>query len=386
MRATLGRTNRSALPTSQLLRVDTLNGKDVDAWRRLADAAVEPNPFFRPEFVLPSLVGRTDDALLLVVPSADGWAACLPLQRSGRWRRQRFAVLAHWLPNYSYLATPLVAADALEAAAGAIADFISAEGHATAVVLDPVDPDGAVFGALRAALAARALGPRTYAEFQRAALRRRPEPTYLAEAASSHRRKGLRRQHRALARELGGELEIVDRSSDAAAYDDFLDIERESWKGATGTALANSSRDAAFFRRMCAGMAATGHLQLLEMRAAGRTVAMQVNLLDGGMLFGMKVAFNRDLARFSPGALLEVDAFQIFHDRLDLTAADSCAEPGNALLNALWPDRRRLETVLIPTGRLRAKLVDVALGAEAAARRVVRAQRRARGLLRDRRG
>jgi CelD/BcsL family acetyltransferase involved in cellulose biosynthesis len=137
---------------------------------------------------------------------------------------------------------------------------------------------------------------------------------------------------------------------------------------------------------MCGEMAAAGRLQLLEMRGGGRTAAMQVNLLDGGTLFGMKVAFNRDLATFSPGALLEADALQIFHDRHDLTAADSCAEPGNELLNALWPDRRRLETVLIPTGRLRAKLVDIALPAEAAARRVVRAQRRARKALRGRRG
>jgi CelD/BcsL family acetyltransferase involved in cellulose biosynthesis len=332
-----------------------------------------------------SLTGRDADALLLVVAGDHGWDACLPLLRARRWRRQPLPVLTHWLPQYSYLATPLVDPGAVESATRAIAGFLRDERHAAMLVLDPVDPDTQVTRALWAALAEVSLEPYAYADYERAALRRRPEPTYLEEAASSKRRKDLRRLRRGLARELGAEVEAHDRAGDPAAIEAFLELERDSWKGDEGTAIVQSQADTAFFRRMCAETAAAGRLQVLELRVGDRIAAMQVNVADGGVLFTMKVAFDRALARFSPGALLEVDALQIFHDRTDLDSVDSCAAPDNELLNALWPDRRSMRTVLIPTGAAHAKLVGPGLRAEAGARRVVRAARQARRSVRARR-
>ena len=375
----------STVGSPELLRAGELTPAQLDAWRRLADAAMEPNPFFRPEYVLPGLSCSDDELLVLVVPRGSDWLACLPLQRSSGWRRQRFGVLSRWLPDYAYLATPLVADGEVDAAAAAIASFVAAERRAAALVLDPIDADGPVLGALRKAFAECGLKPRTYAEWERAALRRRPEPTYLEEAASGRRRKELRRTRRALGRELEGELELVDRTGDPTAAQAFLDLERETWKGEAGTAMASRPGHAAFFERMCADMADSGHLQILELRAAGRTAALQVNLIDGGTLYGIKVAFDRTLSKFGPGALLEVDALQTFHERQDLAAADSCAAPDNELMNSLWPDRRRMQTVVVPTGGARGKLVGPGLRAEAAARRVVTAARNARGAVRDRR-
>jgi CelD/BcsL family acetyltransferase involved in cellulose biosynthesis len=367
----------SALGTAQLLRADALTGEDVDAWTRLADATIEPNPFFRPEFVLSSLAGRTNEALLLVVPSADGWAACLPLARARRWGRHHLPVLKQWLPQFTYLATPLVAADLLESAVAAVADFVMAERQAAALVLDPVDLDGPVARALWPALAARAGAPITYYAYERAALRRRPELTYLDEAASTRRRRELRRRWRVLGKQLEGEPQTVDRADNAAAYDDFLALEHDSWKGEEGTALACTPADAAFFRQMCGRMAAAGRLQLLDLHVDGTTTAMQVNFADGEGLFRFKHSFNRHLARPSPGALLEVEAIRIFHERTELVSFDSCTGEDNTLMNSLWPDRRRVATVLIPTGAPRAKLLPPSLRVEAGARRAVRAARHA---------
>src|SRR4029079_10503256 len=45
--------------------------------------------------------------------------------------------------------------------------------------------------------------------------------------------------------------------------------------------------------------------------------------------------------------------------------------PDNAHMNRLWPDRRTMDTVLLPTGAPAARLVPVAVWARRAARRTI---------------
>ena len=54
-----------------------LDEAGLAAWRELADRAAEPNPFFRPEFLLANAVERHVPAELLVVADGARWLACL---------------------------------------------------------------------------------------------------------------------------------------------------------------------------------------------------------------------------------------------------------------------------------------------------------------------
>lgn len=85
------------------------------------------------------------------------------------------------------------------------------------------------------------------------------------------------------------------------------------------------------------------------MTAGGTTVAMKCNLLAGDAVFCFKIAFDEEWARFSPGVLLEVENVERFHAG-EATWMDSCADPDNAMINRLWPDRRRISTLLVPCG------------------------------------
>lgn len=358
----------------ETLSFSTLGAGDMAAWRRLADRAVEPNPYFRPEFVGPAAAAG-DDPLLLVTTDGDDWIACLPVVRSARWRRLRVPCLAPWMPDHAFIATPLLDRDRGAVAAQALAGHLASTGTVAALVLDPIHADGPAAHALRPALGGVGLDPVVYADWERAALRRRPEPTYLQEALSGKRRKELRRLRRALGTELGGEVETVDCSADPAAWDRFLELEASGWKGEGGTALAADPAGAEFFRAMCAATAPTGRLQVLSLQAAGQTAAMQVNLVDGREVFAFKVAYDDALARFSPGALLEADALGVFHDSVAADAIDSCAPPDSELINRMWPDRRRMQTLIVPTRTRRAALIAPSLAAERIGRGVVRSAR-----------
>lgn len=359
-----------------IVSTKAIDSDAVRAWTALADRAAEPNPFLRPELVLAAAGARAPEIHLAVVRDAERWLACLPVVRRPGWGRLPLPCLAPWLPEYAYLATPLIDADALDFAIGALVELLARDRISAAVVLDPIDPLGPVGRGLRTAMAAAGHAPVVYADFERADLRRRAQETYLQEAVSGAGRKKLRKQSRVLAEALGAPLTVADRSSEPAAVEAFLDLEAAGWKGEQGTALASRPSDAAFFRAACAGFAASGMLELLALEVDGRTVAMQCNFIDGREGFGFKVAYDPSLERFSPGSVLEVEAIGRFHRATAPDRIDSCAAPDSPLVNRLWPDRRRLQTLLLPTRAPQARLLGPAVRAEHAARTLRRRVRR----------
>ena len=114
--------------------------------------------------------------------------------------------------------------------------------------------------------------------------------------------------------------------------------------------LASDELHARFFLELCRDFAAQGRLQLLELRAGGRTLAMKCNIRAGDGLFYFKIAYDEEFARFSPGVQLEVEAVRLFHDDTDAQWIDSCADANNAMINRLWPDRRIVLTLVLVKG------------------------------------
>src|SRR5919112_213639 len=95
----------------QLRPLTDIRQNDIAEWQALAREALEPNPFFEPEFVLPLAAAFPEDnARLLVVKGNSRWEACLPVVVRQPWRRLPIPVMTTWLTKYSFLGTPLVAA------------------------------------------------------------------------------------------------------------------------------------------------------------------------------------------------------------------------------------------------------------------------------------
>ena len=345
------------------LRLDAgaLDAADVAAWSELADRAVEPNPFFRPEYVLASVVERREPVELIVVRDHDRWLACMPFRRKSRWRGRPFPCLHPWLPEYSVLATPLVDRHAVGLAADAFVAKIREQRDAAMLVLEQFPPDGPVAAALAAASQRQGVRPIVVREFERAAWRRRPDGsrTNLPVAMGADRQA---RKLRQLARRLDAELEVVDRASEPAAWDRFMEMESSGWKGKAGTALLAKSTDAAFFRAMCAGMSRRGALELRSLEGDGRSVAMECNLKEGDeFLYAFKMAYDAEFDNCSPGAQLQL----LWRPRAGLLLFDRCAPPDNITANQIWPDRRRMQTLLLPTGAPSARLLRLGLSFEA---------------------
>ncbi len=123
---------------------------------------------------------------------------------------------------------------------------------------------------------------------------------------SSRRRSDLRRSRRR-AEKLGEvTTEILSPSPDEvdALLDEAFDIESRSWKGETGSAMAFMPEDAAFCRSHARAASRAGMLRLCFLRIGDRHVAMQVAMVKGGGFYLLKIGYDAEFARCSPGILL----------------------------------------------------------------------------------
>jgi CelD/BcsL family acetyltransferase involved in cellulose biosynthesis len=357
-------------PGGQRSPAEGLNGFRIDvravdeagtaAWRALADRAAEPNPFFRPEFLLANATQRKVPVELLVVKDDERWVACLPVRSRPPTLRLPLSSLTALTDEYSFSGTPLIDRDALDAAADGLIQLVRAESRAAILLIPMFDSHGPVGRALDSAADRNDVRLNRISTFQRAAWRRSQERHFPGPAFNHSDRRELARTARRLAAELGGELVVVDRTHEPAAWEQFLDMENSGWKGDWGTALGSTERDAEFFRRMCAGMSAAGCFELVSLEVGGRTVAMESHLIDGPTFWPFKIAHDPAFRKFSPGTQLMYRVIDGLHER-SIEMADTGAVPDNAHMNRLWPDRRTMHTVLLPTGSPAARLVPVVM-------------------------
>jgi CelD/BcsL family acetyltransferase involved in cellulose biosynthesis len=356
--------------TLRALRLDprALDRDALSAWGDLADRAAEPNPFFRPEFMLANIEERAIPAELLVIMDRERWVACLPVVHRAATREFPLSSLTAVTDEYSFSGTPLMDRDQLDQAADAFVRLVRAQRRAAVVAISVWETNGPVGQAIEGAARRHGVPLGHAAPFERAGWRREAEPHFPSPAFNRSDRRELARRTRLLETELGARPRVVDRSGDPAAWEQFLALENTGWKAAAGTSLASSERDRAFFLRMCGGMSRAGCLEIVALEITEQTLAMECHLIDGQAFWSFKIAFDPTYAKYSPGTLLKYRVIEALEAR-PFVIADSCAMPDNAHMNRLWPNRRRMDTLLIGSGGVAGRLLPVLLWSRRAMRR-----------------
>jgi CelD/BcsL family acetyltransferase involved in cellulose biosynthesis len=351
------------------LETGSLSEHDVRRWAELGASAATPNPFYEPDFVLTALeqFGEPQLDLLVATDGAGDWVGLIPVQRR-RWRHLLGAALTGWTHPHCFLDSPLISPGHEESVMEALLDHMRQ--RAGLVAFDRFPAEGPMAAAVGSACERLGVKPIVWQSFERAGLERRSDDDYVRATLGSKHYRELGRKGRKLGRELGEDVAFVDRAGDPRAVDDLLALEAAGWKGDEGTALA-SGPGAEFFRALCRRFSEAGRLQMLAMQAGDRTVAMSCFLISGEGLFCFKIAYDEALAKFSPGTQLMAETASEFHRRQELQWVDSCSRP-NSETERLWPDRRRLVTMLVPGAGPKGGAVSIEARVAAALRTVLR--------------
>jgi len=365
---------------AHILSVRELSDADERAWQDLSERAVEPNPLFEPSFVIPAARHDAfgDEVALVVAEEGGQFHACFPIQRIPRWAGVPYPIVK--VPSMKGLGTPLVdATTGLEAMRALLVALRQRcrRGRSGILVLEWLGTDGPVEGYVRSAAVELGLSVRVWESFERGMLRRRPDADYVR-TFGHNLRHDLERRGRRFAEEFGEELTVTDRADDPDAINDYIALEGAGYKAVAGTAMTTIPGEPESFREMCQRFAAAGRLALPTISVDGRTLAMDVWLRGAEGMFMIRASFDENYARFDPGKQLHALAMNHFHHRTDAAWIDTCTFGGNDLLLRLYPDRRRITTLLIPLGR---NPMDAAVAQSlATAGRVRQRLRRGRGV------
>jgi hypothetical protein len=345
----------SRMTVSVVRGVDELVG-ELAAWQRLAHMALEPNPFYEPCMLLPALEYLASDDVEFVIVKAPArkfpqrpevWCGFFPIRRS-RVRLARMDRIGMWKYLHCFLCSPLLRRDAAELALSTFLHWaLSQRGGRSLLNLESIAGDGPLHQCLLETMERQGISSWVSERHTRALFRQAANvEAFLLESMSRKRRHEVRRSAKRFAEQGRVEYRSLDSGCDLDAWlNDFLALERQGWKGRKGTALACSSGDEAFFRAMARQAFDAGKLMMTALLLDDRVVAQKCNILSANGGFAFKIAFAEDLARFSPGVLLELHNIERLHAGRDVDWMDSCADADHPMINHLWQQRRTIETL-----------------------------------------
>jgi CelD/BcsL family acetyltransferase involved in cellulose biosynthesis len=317
-------------------------------WRDLAGRALEPNVFYEPAFALAAgaVFGRDVGAALV-------WSGDEPRKLLGffpaRVVRRRYGlalpVLEAWTHPYAPLGTPLVAREAAEPVISAWLTHLASDVALPGLLRLPLIAEDGYFTAALGAVLRRLQMP--FADFARHS---RPQlvpgddrSAYLDQAISAHRHRELRRSVRRLA-DQGALLFTASAEPEAVDNDieDFFKLEAQGWKGDAGTAAAGHDQLRSFMKAAVRALGAEGKVAINRILLDGRAIAATITLRSGDGAWYWKTAYDETLARFAPGVLLSAALTEDLAENAAIARTDSCAGPGNPILDNLWRERLNL--------------------------------------------
>lgn len=337
----------------------------ITDWHRLAKQASEPNPFFEPWFLQPSLEQFKARGTIRITAfySEGALHGLMPIIRADWYYGYPISHAGTWLHDNSFCGAPLVTKGFERAFwRAALAHFDAQSRSALFLHLPQMPVEGPINIALDDVLAETGRSGSIVRSSERAMLASHASPEeYLAASMSAKKRKELRRQRNRLS-ELG-ELAVERRLNDdglAHWIAQFLALEEAGWKGDAGSALASAATTRAFFVETLTRAAEAGRLERLSLTLDGHPIAMLANFITPPGLFSFKTTFDEAYARFSPGLLLQIENLDLL-TRGDIAWADSCAAQGHSMIERIWREKRRLVSRNVAIGGPLRRLVFGAL-------------------------
>lgn len=328
--------------------VETLDTMEAErtGWARLAREALEPNPFYEPDYLLASrALGEGRATRLLVARDAlqpQTLLALWPLRKAG-WREGWSGQLMLMAQNaFTPLTAPLVQADNAAAVLDSLLDEAPRLFPGTALLLPLLAVQRPFWQLWQARLVRRGVATLALRDHTRAAI----EFAGQAADADRHIHRTLQRRARKLATHGRVHYVVVEGGTAAgdAMLQTFLAIEAKGWKGRRRTALASRPATLAFARQALAGHGPTVLYECILLN--DQPLAINLNLLAGGVLYTLKSAYDEDFRHYSPGSLLDLHTIDLASAGGPVTRVDSCALPGHPL-EQRWRQRERIAAQLV---------------------------------------
>lgn len=336
-------------PQAAFHPVAELDSNLKEAWSELAGQASEPNIFYEQWFLRPALerLDHHHDLRLFLLwagePRHSQLLGLLPISPESRFGRWPVPHVQNWLHHNCFLGTPLVRKGFEQLFWEQMLKALDNGDWPGFLHINGMTIGGALDQALRSVCSAQKRRCDLVHSGARALLQSDLDAeAYYNETVRGKKRKELRRQAKRLD-ELGEITFSHHRDGQGLDQwiDEFLQLERQGWKGHGGSALDSSEETGGFFRDALIGAAQAGQLERHDIRLEGTPLVMLVNFHSNRGSFSFKTAFDESFSRFSPGVLLQLENLKILENPA-IGWMDSCAAEGHPMIDSLWSGRRHI--------------------------------------------
>ena len=368
--ATIERTpNRSAQPAVPTARwIDSVEQLESlkHQWDKLGENALWANPSFESNFLIPAFKHLGDGKVRVLVvadSTTNGGNRLLGLMPvvNRKFYHLPIACLEVWKHDHCCDSTPLIDRTHAAQTLDCILDFLSQQ-KIGLLSLDTVSAEPGFQSILNQAIGGNQRTLFLRDSFARAAFRPASNSDEYVQTFLS---KGVKKNYRRLSRRLAelGKVtyEISDEFSNYQKLtSQFLELESSGWKIKSGTALACQTSTKAFYEELIFRSSQVGKARFLTLKLDGKPIAMLSDIQSGNFIHAYKTAFDEHFSAFSPGMQIEFKNIEYMH-QTGIALADSCTDPDNELLNRIWRQKLRFQSVVIGlrpgTARLATRLM-----------------------------
>ena len=322
------------------------------AWQRLAENAIEPNPFYEPDYLLASALHIESGEIRCIAVYRDGardsdLIGLFPLSRARLALGLPLPALEFYRNDFICQTTPLI--DNADPVGVWNCFFAALERTSDAprkVLASLMLTSRGAFAALEEAQQTAGRAMARVESFSRAAVDFKGSFASYSAQYSAQRQKSTRRKLRKLASMGHVEMHAVTEAADKpAALAEFLRIEASGWKGQEKTAMAQSPGSQALAEAVF--LTDTAEFDVLSLD--GKAIAVMASILSSGVLYTIKTAYDESYSGVSPGTILDQHQLQRVLDQPDrYSRIDSCAVSGNAV-EAIWREREEIASLVIAT-------------------------------------
>ena len=328
-------------------------------WQALADESCECNLFYEPMMFLPAFQYLTEGIKIFIVLVEDEATGALigffPLKLEKRYRKLPIKHYSLWRHVHSVTTVPLVAKGMEKKCMDAFVLWSTSSDRSMPWIRFQFFTDSQGLKDTLFSVAAEYDCRIDDIDFWRRALLSSDldGKIYLSRFINKKQMKEYRRLWKRLSEQ--GELEFysgrINNQEASDWYQHFLELESSGWKGRKGSSISDNENEKMFFSEAIKNASSRNCLSISTLTINNKIIASECSFSGVAHSIMLKITYNENYAKFSPGVLLILKKTEQTLDSEANVWIDSCAVPNHPMIDHLWRQKIDVFDFSISNGR-----------------------------------
>lgn len=349
-------------PAYEMIVIDNATDLEplINSWEQLIASAIEPNPFFDPDFLIPAIRHMAEDGVYVLVVRAtnvqtpDGQNAIYGLMpiRKSKTQNKRSSAVEIWMHDHCFDATPLIRQEHAVETISFILEWLSNDLGVSNLCIGSVSQSSKFADAWQTAIGSGSDIVAESTSFSMPCFKPLNDAvSYISNKVAPEVQANAQNLYRKLC-ERGEVVTSVSSQCDEGWVEPFLRLESSNWSNEQQADIAAKHAFGCFFREMAQRMLAKQKMTMLKTTLTGQPIAMSCEIQHRAsgskteQRFQFKLATNRSLQALNPGLILELENLQRLHSS-DIECAVSFVDPALSMINEVWSDRAIFQSVVV---------------------------------------